>query len=153
MEECPICGVNREERPMIELCENRHSFCMRCIKKWKRQCFSQERDFRCPTCRLLQEEYKYLHGKIEVFYADSVIKYTEIHYHKGIRHGEYLKWYPNGRLKECRLFIDGKEDGESVFYDQNGGYEIRLYQMGELIWKQKIEKRSFYTAMKAFFRL
>lgn len=148
---CPICGVGREERPMIRLCENDHSFCMKCIEKWRKRSFQEERDFTCPICRSLQEKFQLLSGKIVTYYTNSTQKSKEANYYSGIRHGKYRKWYPNGQLKEERYFIDGYEDGESYFYDEDGKCEIILYQMGEEI--EQTRSWTFSELAKSLFRL
>ncbi len=148
--ECPICGVGREERPMIRLCENDHSYCMECIEKWRKRSFQEKRDFTCPTCRSLQEKYKPLSGKIVKYYPNLRQKSKEAYYYSGIRHGKYRKWYPNGQLKEDRYFIDGMEDGESYFYDEKGNYEVFIYNMGEEI--EITGSWSLSGLARAFFR-
>lgn len=150
--ECPICGVRKHELPLIDLCENHHSFCILCIKKWRKISFKEKRDFKCPTCRSIQEEYKSLHGKIVIYYPNSTQKKKEADYYSGIYHGKYQKWYPDGRIKEDRYFIDGYEDGDSYFYDENGKYKVITFNLGEKM-DDEIENLTLWELATAIFRL
>lgn len=149
--ECPICGVPQNELPLIDLCQNHHSFCIKCIKKWRKRSFQDQRDFKCPTCRSLQEKYKPLEGKIVIYYANSSQKKKEATYYSGIRHGKYRKWYPDGKIKEDRYFIDGYEDGESYFYDQEGTCKVVTFQLGEKI--EEVNHFSIWELATSIFRL
>jgi hypothetical protein len=149
--ECPICGVPKSELPLIDLCENHHSFCIKCIKQWRKKSFQEKRDFKCPTCRSLQEKYKALEGKIVVYYLNSIQKKKEATYYSGIRHGKYQKWYPDGKIKEDRYFIDGYEDGDSYFYDENGKYKIITFNLGEKV--DETENLTLWELTTAIFRL
>lgn len=149
--ECPICGVMERELPMIDLCENHHSFCIKCIKKWRKRSFQEKIDFKCPTCRSLQEKYIHLEGKIVIYYPNSNQKKKEGNYYSGIRHGKYQKWYLDGKMKEDRYFIDGYEDGNSFFYDKNEKCRVVTYEMGEMI--EETNLWTFWEMATAIFRL
>ncbi len=41
-------------------------------------------------------------------------------YLQGKLHGRTSKWYPNGQLKESRMYANGRKQGKQVAYWQNG---------------------------------
>ena len=95
--------------------------------------------------------------RIEVFYQNR-IKFIEVSYKNGLRHGPYLlydimgrkimegdyingkvsgKWfwyYSNGKTEREATFIDGEYHGFVYNYDQNGNLEDKYeYNLGDLV--------------------
>ena len=53
------------------------------------------------------------------FDKDSVLYQTVI-YDNGVYNGEFLKYYPNGRLKEKATLLNGDYEGELTYFDEKG---------------------------------
>ncbi len=65
------------------------------------------------------------------FNKDSVL-YQTITYDNGIQNGEFLKYYPNGQIKEKATLINGLYDGELTYFNEMGIVDkIEIYKNGK----------------------
>lgn len=66
------------------------------------------------------------------FDKDSILYQTAIYYN-GVYNGEYLKYYPNGQLKEKATLLNGDYDGELNYFDEKGIItKTEFYKNGQL---------------------
>ena len=71
-------------------------------------------------------------GMWKCFDKDSVLYHTII-YVNGVYNGEYLKYYPNGQVKEKATFLNGEFEGELIYYDEKGIItKTEFYKNGKL---------------------
>lgn len=66
------------------------------------------------------------------FDKDSILYQTGV-YKNGVATGPYLKYYPNGQLKEKAVLVDGQYEGECIYFDEKGNItKTEFYKSGEL---------------------
>lgn len=100
------------------------------------------------TDKKLRESKSYvnniLDGTCYWFYPNGNLS-EERTYSKGKLNGWVRHYYENGLVKEEFFVNDGIRDGQNKFYYENGALqEIRIYKLGELIKRTKLEFDSNY---------
>lgn len=76
---------------------------------------------------IITDTYTYrngiLNGKCEHFYLTSGIKRASYYFKDNQRHGEYLTYHRNGKIKGISNYINGIVDGEVKVFHENGELE------------------------------
>ena len=66
------------------------------------------------------------------FDKDSVL-YQTANFDSGVYNGEYLKYYPNGQLKEKATLVNGEYEGKRTYFNEkNKILKTELYKNGRL---------------------
>jgi antitoxin component YwqK of YwqJK toxin-antitoxin module len=90
-----------------------------------------------------------LHGAYEVKYPSNQLKEKGT-FHFGLKSGQWLTWYENGKLKEEQHWRDGKLVGLHTYFDTDGfkvrstryfmGKEKKVFPKMEKVKKEKKKK-------------
>jgi len=96
-----------------------------------------------------EEHYKngLLDGKSTTYYINKGKPFEVVAYEKGIKNGEWVKYFMDGKIMTRTFYVDGKLQGTFVNYDPNGTLIVKgQYNNGEMdgTWLYYDEKGKLY---------
>ena len=61
-----------------------------------------------------------LHGEYTILDTKTKTIISKGNFNKGLKDGKWMRWYGNGKLKECSLWDNGVQVGKYTLFDSNG---------------------------------
>ena len=74
-----------------------------------------------------------LEGKSITYYIDQGKPFEVVEYQKGVKNGEWIKYFMDGQIMTKALYVNGKLNGDFVNYDPDGTLIVKgQYSDGEM---------------------